>query len=310
MKKKFISVSLLFVLGILVAACAQGPIAAAPATLQVLAAESFLADIAQNVAGERAQVQSLVPAGQDAHVFEPTPQDIALVTRSQVLIINGAGFEAWLAPLLENAGGERLLVEASAGLELRHSEEEHLGEEEHAHAEGDPHFWLDPISVITYVENIRDGLSQADPAGAEEYTRNAAAYIEELKALDTWIIQQVSQIPPERRLLVTNHETFGYFAERYGFTVVGTVIPGISSAASPSALQMTALVDAIHSAGVRAIFLETGSNTQLAEQLASETGVIVVSDLHTHSLTGPDGAAPTYLAMLRHNVTRIVESLK
>ncbi len=113
----------------------------------------------------------------------------------------------------------------------------------HHHHEGDPHFWLDPNNVIQYVENIRDGLIAADPAGKDIYTQNAAAYITQLKELDGWIQEQVAQVPAERRLLVTNHESFGYFADRYGFQIIGTIIPYVSTGASPSAQQMARLVD-------------------------------------------------------------------
>jgi ABC-type Zn uptake system ZnuABC Zn-binding protein ZnuA len=425
--------------------------------IKVIAVESFLAEIAQNVADDRVKVQSLIPLGVDPHAFEPTPQDVARIADSQVLILNGAGFEAWAAETLENAGGERLVVEASAGLTSRearegeeavtspeekaeavcvdlaeksakeeiatgsdaagavelHSEEEHqqapatnehehkaellflklnasdggytgyvkfdiaedgeyviaanggtlavadtngaeIGIEEtipltcaglnggilldlepgeyvislagfsaettpffagsagrhHHHLEGDPHFWLDPLNVVKYVENIRDGLIAADPEGKDLYTQNAAAYIVQLNDLDAWIKQQASSIPEEHRLIVTNHESFGYFADRYGFKIIGTVIPSVSTGASPSAQQLARLVDQIRESNATAIFLETGSNPQLAEQIAQETGVKVVSELYTHSITAPDGEAPTYTEMMKYNVQAIVEALK
>ena len=151
---------------------------------------------------------------------------------------------------------------------------------DHHHDAGDPHFWLDPTKAITYVENIRDGLSQADPAGKDVYAANAAAYIAQLQELDTWIAQQVGQsIPAERRQIVTNHESFGYFADRYGFTIIGTVVPSVSTGSAPSAQQLARLVDRIKATGAPAIFLETGANPQLAQQVAAETGVKVVTDL-------------------------------
>jgi ABC-type Zn uptake system ZnuABC Zn-binding protein ZnuA len=133
---------------------------------RVLAVETFLADMAQNVAGDRLKVESLMPIGLDPHAFQPTPADVAKISDSQVLIINGDGFETWLDETLRNAGGERLLVEAAAGLQSRKPAESEIVDEAQ-----DPHFWLDPISVITYVENIRDGLTQADPAGKEIYSQ-------------------------------------------------------------------------------------------------------------------------------------------
>jgi len=286
---------------------------------RVLAAESFLADITQHVAGDRLTVDVLIPAGIDPHGFEPTPADVRKVADSDLLIINGAGLEAFLERLLENAGGERVVVEASAGLTSRepHAAEavdeaadDHADEADHAHGENDPHFWLDPVLAIKYVENIRDGLNAADPAGAATYNANAEQYIAELKALDTWIVEQVQAIPPERRLLVTNHESFGYFADRYDFTVLGAVVPSVSSAASPSAEQLARLVDRVKAAGARAVFIETGANPQLSEQLARDAGVTVVSELLTHSVTAADGPAPDYIAMMRYNVQAIVAALK
>jgi ABC-type Zn uptake system ZnuABC Zn-binding protein ZnuA len=336
---------------------------------RVLAVESFLADMAQNVAGDRLDVAVLMPLGLDPHAFEPTPQDVVRVAESDVLIVNGAGFEEWLDEMLANAGGERLVIESSAGLdpnrletvEAAHADEAHADEahadeahadeahadeahadeahadeahadeahadEAHAdeaHADeahsdeahaghahvGDPHFWLDVSLAIHYVENIRDGLSQADPQGAETYAANAAAYIAELEELDSWISAQIEQIPPDRRLMVTNHESLGHYANRYGLRIVGAVVPSVTTSASPSAQQLAQLADLIGETGAPAIFLETGANDQLAQQLHDETGIAVVTDLYTHSVTAPDGPAPTYLDMMRYNTESIVAALR
>ncbi len=444
---------------LLLAACGAAP--QPKSTLKVLAAQTFLADIAQNVAGERAIVESLIPMGMDPHAFEPTPQDVKRIAESNVLILNGGGFEEWAQKMLENAGGERLVIEASAGLAMRqlsegetprmdddHSVESHsamvceqlagkqaekeiqtgasaeratelpheeyaaderahegeiitlklnlqsdgtyggflafnaeaeegyvftggagkitlttqdgttltpeqelpldcgsmstgvvyqlnpgqylvalsgfaaektpfsaapihAAEEKHSHRhEGDPHFWFDPTLVVKYVENIRDGLVAADPQGKDIYTANAAAYIVQLNELDGWINSQVEQIPAERRLLVTDHHTFGYFADRYGFTIVGVIVPSFSSGASPSAQELARLIDQIKNMDAPAIFLESSSSPQLAQQIAAESGVKVVTNLYTHSITEPEGEAPTYLDMMKHNVQVIVAALK
>lgn len=294
------------------AAVPAGPAGTAePGVPKVLAVETFLADITQNVAGDRLKVDALMPVGADPHAFEPTPTDVRKVADSQVLIINGAGVETFLQKLLQDAGGQKQVIDASVGLTARTpgpSEAAEIGAS--GQPEEDPHFWLDPVSVIKYVQNIRDGLSQADPAGKDIYARNADAYIAKLNELNTWIAGQVAQVPPARRLLVTNHETFGYFADRYGFKIVGTVIPSVSSVASPSAQQLARLVDAIKATGAPAIFLETGTNAQLADQLAQETGIKVVTGLYTHSITAPDGPAPTYIDMMRYDVNAIVGALK
>jgi ABC-type Zn uptake system ZnuABC Zn-binding protein ZnuA len=284
--------------------------AAKQSGLKVLAVETFLADITQNIAGSRLHVEALVPVGVDPHAFEPTPQDIARIADSDMLIVNGAGFEAWLEKTVQASGGHFITVQASSGLTSRVRREGEAVMLEQGHDEGDPHFWLDPVSVIRYVENIRDGLVQIDPQGKDVYTNNAEDYINQLKTLDGWVAEQVKQVPQERRKMVTNHESLGYFADRYGFEIIGTVIPSVSSSASPSAQQLARLVDTIRASHAPAIFLETGSNPQLADQLAQETGIKVVTDLYTHSTTQAGGEAPTYLEMMKANTRKIVDALK
>ena len=261
---------------------------------KVLAVESFLADIAQSVAGERFDVEVLIPPGSDPHTFQPTPQDVTKIANSQVLIANGAGLEEWLQEILDNAGGERLVIEASEGLSGNLSRP------------GDPHFWLDPNNVIHYAEEIRDGYILVDPAGEAVYIQNTADYILQLEELDSWIAGQVEQIPSERRMLVTNHESFGYFADRYGFTIIGTIIPNVSTGSSPSAQQLVELIEAIKATSTAAIFLESGTNPELAEQVAREAGVKVIKDLLTHSVSPPGG----YIDMMKYNTLAIVEALK
>ena len=263
--------------------------------------------MAQHVAGERLTVHALMPIGVDPHNFEPAPADIVRVNASTVLIVNGAGFESFLNRLLQNAGGQRLVIEAAAGLTVRPAVGSDAAQD---HPEGDPHFWLDPTLAVRYVENIRDGLSQADPAGAPVYAANAAAYIADLQALDAWIRDQVNQVPPAARQLVTNHESLGYFADRYGFQVIGSIIPSISTGAAPSARQLAGLIDHIKATGARAIFLEAGTNPQLANQVAAETGVRVVSGLLTHSVSAAGGEGATYIEMMQFNTRTIVAALK
>jgi ABC-type Zn uptake system ZnuABC Zn-binding protein ZnuA len=318
MKKIFNTIIGLFTLSLLfLTGCGSAPQSGSNA-LSALASTSFLADIAQNVAGDRVEVKSLLPVGADAHAYQPAPSDVAKISGSDVLILNGIEYEHFMESLIENAGGERVTIIASDGLEAREMEE-HAEDEDHAdeaeagegdvHEAGDPHMWLDPNLVITFVENIRDGLIEADPEGADVYTSNAEAYIAELRALDAWIVEQVKGVPAERRLLVTNHESLGYFAERYGFEVVDTILPSFSSEASASAQEIVSAVEAIKSSGAPAIFLSEVENAKMANQIADETGVMVVDDLHFESLTNGSPAA-TYLDMMRHNVSRIVDALK
>lgn len=303
---------ILIVILLLLTACTPPASSSAPgAGPVVLASTSFLADIAQNVAGERLSVDRLLPLGIDPHSYQPTPEDVVRISESTVLIINGVEYEHFLESILENAGGQRTVIEATAGLEPRQAEhaEETGAEAGDEQAAGDPHMWLDPNLVVTYVENIRAGLTEADPEGASVYQANADAFVAQLKELDTWIIEQVAQIPAERRLLVTNHEALGYFADRYGFKIAGTILTSVSSAASVSAQELSRVVDEIRAVGAPAIFLDEVESPNFASQIAEETGVVVVDDLHLESLT--DGApAPTYIDMMKHNVTRIAEALR
>lgn len=273
-------------------------------SLRVLASNSILADITRNVAGDRVLVESLLPFGADPHAYQPAPADVSKIAECDVLILNGVDYEHFIDPLLENAGGDRIVVTATDGLTPIQA-----GEGTAVEATGDPHMWLDVNRVIKYVENIRDGLIQADSGGAEVYRANADAYIAKLNELDAWIIKQVGTVPAGRRLLVTNHEVFGYFAERYGFVVVDTILPSFSSEAGASAQEIASAIDSVKASGAPAIFLGAAENADLAKQIASETGVRVVDTLHLESLTeGPP--APTYIEMMKYNVTLIAGALK
>jgi ABC-type Zn uptake system ZnuABC Zn-binding protein ZnuA len=284
--------SFILLLAVVLASCSGG---AAP---DILTTTTILADVTRNVVGDRFTVESLVPAGSDPHSYQPVPQDATKISRSRLLVIHGADYEGFLQPLLDNAGGKENLIDASTGLRLLTDE-----------AGTDPHLWLDPNNVIAYTDNIREGLIQFDPDGAESYDANASAYIDQLTDLDAWINGQVAQIEPQRRVLVTNHEAFGYFAERYGFQVVGAITPSFSSDSSPSAQQMADLVEQIRLYEAPAIFLDASDNPDLAQQIAAETGARVVTDLHLESLTSGAPAA-TYIDMMRDNVTKIVQALQ
>ena len=279
---------------------------------RVVAIETFLADITRAVAGPYLQVDALMPPGADPHAFEITPGDVRRAAHSSLLIANGAGFDAALLSQLINAAGDLSVVEAAAGIPLLQApspSQTAAPHEDGIRSPSDPHLWLDPNNVVHYVENIRAALVQLDPIHEPEYAANAKDFAEQLVALDQWIRLEVHKIPPERRLLVTNHESLGYFASRYGFTIVGAIIPNLSSSASPSAQDLARLIDALRAARAPAIFLEMGADPRLARQLADESGVAVVTELFTESLSPADGPAPSYLEMMRFNTRTIVNAL-
>jgi zinc/manganese transport system substrate-binding protein len=190
-----------------------------------------------------------------------------------------------------------------------HSDEAH-SDEAHSHGEYDPHVWNDPNNAVLMVETIRDALVAADSANAATYEANASAYIAQLQELDTFIKQETDQLPAEQRKLVTTHDTFGYFAERYGYEVVGTALGSVSTeVADPAAGEVAELITEIREAGVPAIFAESSNNAQLMERIAQEADVTLAPELYPESLSEEGGPAATYLDMVRYNVTTIVTAL-
>ena len=191
-----------------------------------------------------------------------------------------------------------------------HGEEEEHGHAGHAHGEHDPHFWFDPVRVQQAADVIAGLLSEADPDGRSYFEGNAASYNQELDDLHHWIEEHVSQLPQDRRVLVTSHDSFQYFAQRYGFEVVGAVIPSVTTEVDPSAKDLIELVEAIEREGVPAVFGERQHTDRLAQRVAEETGVKLVGGLYTGSLGQPGGDAGNYIDFMRFNVTTIVDALQ
>ena len=195
------------------------------------------------------------------------------------------------------------------GHEEHGHEEEHGDEEEHAHGELDPHFWFDPIRVQQAINAIAAQLSTADPAGQTAYRESAAAYNRELDDLHAWIMEQVSVLPDDHRVMVTSHDSFQYFAQRYGFEVAGAVFPSVTTEAEPTAQDLAMLIETIEHEGVHAVFTEQSHTSRLAQRVAEETGAELVSGLYTGSLSEEGGEAGNYIDLMRHNTAIIVEAL-
>jgi zinc/manganese transport system substrate-binding protein len=292
----------------------------APDPLQVVASFSILGDLVENVGGDAVAVTTLIGPGVDAHTYDPAPADLVVLAEADVIFENGLGFEPWLDGFYESTQppGTRVVVTEGitpreAGEEANeHEGEEHLEEDDaHEHGQFDPHVWHDVASVIVMVGNIRDALAAADPARAELYQANAAAYIAELEALDASIREQVATLPEERRKLVTSHDTFGYFADAYGFEVLGTALGSLSTeAGDPSARDIATLITQIAEAGVPAIFAENVANPDLMESIAAEAGVVLAPPLYTDALGPPGSPGETYIGMMQSNVTTIVDALR
>lgn len=270
--------------------------------LTVVATTTFVSDVVKQVGGDYVQVQTLLPVGADPHSFEPSPQDMAMVSKAGVVFASGAGLEAFLTPLIENAGAKDRVVDVSQGINLLTGSGESAGGY-------DPHVWTDPNNVMIWVQNIQAALSQADPQHADAYKGNADQYDAKLKDLDAWIREQIATIPQANRKIVTDHLIFGYFANRYGVEQVGAVVPGYSTLAAPSAQELAALETEIQKYGVKAIFVGNTVNSTLEQRVADDTHIKLVY-IYSGSLSAVDGPAATYLDYMHYDVGEIVTALR
>lgn len=294
---------ILLILGAFVLSACSGTAKPAAGQLQVVATTSILADVVSRVGGNQVYVTTLVPPGVNEHEYQPSPRDIAAVSDAALVFEVGLGLEEFMNTIIRNAAGEVNVITVSDGISAKAFDGGH-----NEHTSVDPHVWLDPANVIIWTENIAAALSTLDPANRTTYQANSQAYITELKALDEWIAAETDSVPQQRRLIVTDHMLFGYFAEKYGFTVVGAIIPSYSSLAEPSAQELAALEDAIRQYYVKVILVGNTVNPALASRIAGDTGIELVQ-FYTGSLSTAEGPAGSYLDYMRHNVTTIVNAL-
>lgn len=281
-----------------------------PGKLRVVVTYSVLGDLVKNVAADCAEIVILVGPDGDAHTFEPTPKDGIGLADADLVFENGVGFEPWLDKLHAASNSKARRVVVTQGLEILEGECNHKVGEKHEH-EDDPHVWHEVKNSIYMVGIIRDKLAEADPVNAEKYKAASTKYLKRLEELDLWVLAQVEMLPKDQRKLVTCHDTFGYFANRYGFQVLGTLLSSFSTEASdPSPVTFAKLVESIKAAKVPAIFAENIQNPKVMERLASEAGVKLAPPLFTDALGKPGSQGDTYENMIRSNVTTIVDALK
>ena len=271
----------------------------------VIVSTNILGDVVGELVGDEAQVVTLMKPDADPHSFEISAQEAARLRSADLVVSNGLGLEEGLQQHLDEASGEDVpaLVAGDAVDVLDYSEGD---------AEGSPdsHFWTDPGRMIDVVDSLGPGLAALDGVDPAAVRDRTAGYRAELERLDSEMAAAFAAIPAERRALVTNHHVFGYLADRFDFDVVGAVIPGGTTLAAPSASDLADLVDAVEQTGVPTIFAESSSPDRLVQALASEADIRVeVVELLTESLTGPEGGAPDYLAMMRVNTQRIAAGL-
>ncbi|KQT56271.1 metal ABC transporter substrate-binding protein [Methylobacterium sp. Leaf456] len=299
-------------LRVLVVLAALAPLSAAAgeAKLKAVATFSILADLVAQVGGDRVAVTSLVGPDADAHGYSPAPGDARRVAEADLVVVNGLGFEGWIERLIRASGTKAPVVTASAGIKTIPASEEHDHDHGHSHGEGDhpdPHAWQSVANVKTYVANIRDALAKADPDHAADYSARAAAYTEQLAALDGEIRAGLATIPEGQRRVITTHDSFGYYAAAYGLRFLAP--QGISTNSEAGPKDVARIIRQIRRDKVPAVFVESIADPRLMQQIARESGAKVGARLFSDALSGPTGPAPTYLDMMRANLKAFREAL-
>ncbi|MFD0361317.1 zinc ABC transporter substrate-binding protein AztC [Nocardia sp. GCM10030253] len=272
----------------------------------IVVTTNILGDLTRSIVGDAAEVTVLMAANADPHSFAISAKQAARLDRAGLVVYNGLGLEEGVArnvAAAENAGVPTVAV-ADHIDPLSYSSDESAGPP-------DPHFWTDPRRVRRAVEVISaEIVEHVDGIDAAAVRARTDRYLAEIDQLDHWMSESFAPISAERRKLVTNHHVFGYLAQRFGFQVVGAVIPSGTTLASPSSSDLSALADAIRAAAVAAIFVDASQPDRLARVLAEQAGVRVqVIGLYTESLTEPGAGAGTYLEMMRANTAAITRGL-
>lgn len=282
------------VLALVVVGCSGDTNAAQHGTeIDVVTTFSTLNSFVEGVGGERVRVQNLVPVGASPENYQPSPQDIATLSRAQLVVENGAGIEAWLQHTIQSASNPNMkLVVLSDGLpKIDHN----------------PHLWMDPVFGQAYVAKIRDALVQMDPAHKSEYDANSKAYTAQLTALQKWVARQIATIPPQHRAMIVFHNAWDYYNRRFGIQTIGVI--ELSPGQDPNPAYIGQLVDLARKHQVRAVFSEPEYSPKLAQTLAKSAGIHIVSDLYDDSV-GNDPRVHDYTSMLRFDTGVIVQALK
>ncbi len=274
------------------------PYAAQAEPLKVVASFSILGDMVHAVAGDMVTLTTLVGPDGDAHVYQPTPADVQALHAADVVIVNSLGFEGWMQRLAAASGYHGPIIVATTGIAPLQLDARVV----------DSHAWQSVGNAKIYVQNIRDALMQADPAHAQLYKVNAAHYLQQLTALDSWVKAQIAEVPPGQRKVITSHNAFHYFAQAYGVEFIAP--RGLSTESEPSAADIAHVIDQIRARHVQALFIENITDPRLINQLQSEANAHVGGTLYSDALSAPTGPAADYIHLFQHNVTQLVAAMK
>ena len=270
-------------------------------TVNVVASITVLADIVKQVGGEHVNVKSLVGPNGDPHTFEPTPQDSQALASADLVFVSGLGLEGWMDRLVSASGYKGDAVVASRGVATRRMEEE-------GKTVTDPHAWNSMQNGVIYAANVMNALIKADPQDADAIRRSGEKYIQQLQTLDGWAKTAFAAIPAAKRKVLTSHDAFGYFGQRYGVNFLAPV--GFSTEAEASASEVGGLIQQLKAEHIHSYFIENQTDPRLVKQIASATGAQPGGELYPEALSQPSGPAPTYVAAFRHNVEAMIRSMK
>lgn len=266
------------------------------AKIDVVASFSILGDMVEQVAGDRANITTIVGPDADAHLYTPNAGDAVAVTEADLIITNGMGFETWSATLIETSGTKATIAVATAGIEPLLVD-----------GEVDPHAWNSLTNGIIYVNNIEAALSAASPADAPMFKKNADAYRAELMALHNRALSDIARLPADKRVVVTAHDAFGYLASAYGLSFLAP--QGIDTEAEPSAKELAELITFLNERGAGALFVENIANSDLIAQISRETGIKIGGRIYSDALSVKGSPATSYLAMFTHNLELLTKTL-
>jgi len=286
---------------LILAWCDASAVSAEP-RVRVLVSFSILEDITQQVGGDDVTVTSLVGRDANEHVFEPSPDQVRLLTQAALFIVNGLGLEGWLPRLVESARYRGPVVVASDGVIPLVTAE--AGE---TRPSPDPHAWQDPRNAVLYAENIARALVGVDPGRAAAYRQRLRDYEAALDELDRQVRGTLGAIPAEKRRVITTHDAFAYYGKAYGITFLAP--EGVNAESEPSARSLAELIRQIRREGIRALFLENISDPRLMAEIAGETGAALGPPLYSDALSAPDGPAPTYIRMIEYNTAALAAGM-
>jgi len=265
----------------------------------VVTTASMMGDMAENIAGGEVIIKTIVPIGGDPHTYEPTPKDVQLVVKADLVLKNGLTFEGWLNELIENSGTKAKTVRVTEGINPIQSAQYKNS--------ADPHAWMDASLGLIYIKNIKNALVELAPEHEETFEFNYGIYKKQLEDLDAYIFQQIQTIPEKKRVLITSHDAFQYYGRRYGIQL--EAILGTSTDAQVQTSDIRRLNKVIQTNQVPAVFIESTINPKLLKQLASDNKVVVGGELYADSIGDKDSPAPTYIDMLKSNTDVIVKAL-